>query len=85
MGLDIRLPIGMLFTVVGLLLLALGIAGNSAIYSQSLGINLNRDWGAVLLLFGVVMLLFGMRGTAVIRRKTTIVNAARQNPQKVPH
>lgn len=70
MGLDIRMPIGMLFSVTGLLLLGFGIAGNAAIYARSLRINVNRDWGAVLLVFGAIMLFFGARGTAAMRRKS---------------
>lgn len=81
MGLDIRMPIGMLFCLTGLLLLVFGIAGNAAIYAQSLGINVNRDWGAVLLLFGAIMLLFGARGTAAIRRKSAAGHlSAADNP-----
>ena len=64
MGLDIRLPIGLMFTLFGLLLVVYGLASNKEIYQRSLGINVNLGWGAVLLVFGVVMLLLGRRGTA---------------------
>ena len=64
MGLDIRLPIGLMFSLFGLLLVAYGAFGDKSIYQRSLGININLIWGAVLLVFGIVMLLLGRRGTA---------------------
>ena len=67
MGLDIRLPIGAMFTLFGLLLVVYGLVGDKAIYQRSLGINVNLGWGAVLLLFGLVMLALGRRGTAAAK------------------
>ncbi len=61
MGIDIRLPIGFIFALVGILLTAFGAASNSAIYQRSLGINVNLDWGLVLLVFGIIMVLLGRR------------------------
>lgn len=61
MGIDIRLPIGLVFALVGILLTAFGAASNSAIYQRSLGINVNLDWGLVLLAFGIIMVLLGRR------------------------
>ncbi|MDE3066518.1 MAG: hypothetical protein KGJ60_03105 [Verrucomicrobiota bacterium] len=59
MGLDIRWPIGLMFTLVGVLLVIEGfIAGPS---EKSLGININLWWGLVLLVFGVLMLLGARR------------------------
>jgi hypothetical protein len=63
MGLDIRLPIGFLFTIFGVLLIAFGALSDKAIYARSLGININLEWGVVLLLFGALMLFLGRRGT----------------------
>jgi uncharacterized membrane protein YidH (DUF202 family) len=65
MGLDIRWPIGIMFSLLGLLLVVFGAATNSdtAMYSQtSLGINVNLIWGVVLLVFGVAMLLGALFG-----------------------
>ncbi len=62
MGIDIRLPIGFVFAVVGILLTAFGAASNSAIYQRSLGVNVNLDWGLVLLVFGLIMVTLGRRG-----------------------
>jgi hypothetical protein len=62
MGIDIRLPIGLLFSLLGLILCIYGITGTRAIYERSLGIDINLDWGIVLLVFGGIMLLLGRRG-----------------------
>jgi succinate dehydrogenase hydrophobic anchor subunit len=62
MGLDIRLPIGLMFSIVGFLLVGFGLFGDKAIYQRALGINVNLWWGLVMLLFGIVMLVCGRRG-----------------------
>ncbi|HMK38687.1 MAG TPA: hypothetical protein VK569_05045 [Bacteroidota bacterium] len=58
---DIRLPIGLLFCVIGLLLVAYGAVSGPAIYARSLGININLWWGGVLILFGAVMLFLARK------------------------
>ncbi|HEY1490734.1 MAG TPA: hypothetical protein VGF90_06815 [Verrucomicrobiae bacterium] len=60
MGLDIRWPIGLMFTLIGALLAVYGVAKPAG--SVSLGININLIWGIVLLVFGVLMLAGAMRG-----------------------
>ncbi len=65
MGLDIRVPIGWMFSVFGLLLTGFGVLSNREIYRSSLGINVNVIWGLVLLVFGIVMLIFGRKAGAV--------------------
>jgi len=65
MGLDIRLPIGLMFSILGALLAGFGLLGDKTIYQRSLGININLWWGIVMLIFGIVMLLLGRRGTRV--------------------
>ena len=65
MGLDIRLPIGFLFSIFGVLLITFGALGDKAIYERSLGININLEWGIVMLLFGALMLFLGRRGTKI--------------------
>ena len=59
MGLDIRLPIGLMFTLIGLLLTVTGFVTNSdkEMYHRSLDININLWWGIVLLAFGLLMLI----------------------------
>ena len=59
MGLDIRLPIGFLFSIFGVLLITFGALGDKTIYERSLGININLEWGIVMLLFGALMLFSG--------------------------
>jgi len=62
MGLDIRLPIGLMFSLVGLLLAGYGLASPKDIYdAHSLGININLIWGAVLIVFGALMLFGAFR------------------------
>ena len=61
MGLDIRTPIGFLFAILGVLLVAYGLLSDPSVYQRSLGINVNAGWGTVLLGFGVVMLWLGRR------------------------
>ncbi len=62
MGLDIRIPIGLLFSVVGLMIAIYGAATlHSPIYERSLGIDVNLWWGLVLLVFGSMMLWLGWR------------------------
>ena len=71
MGLDIRLPIGLMFAIVGVLLAGFGLLGDQAIYARSLGINVNLWWGLVMLAFGLVMLALGRRGTSAMRPAAT--------------
>ena len=59
MGLDIRLPIGLMFTILGLLISGYGLLGDPAVYERSLGININLWWGLVMLVFGLLMFLLG--------------------------
>lgn len=64
MNLDLRIPMGLMFTFTGLILTVFGLAtnGDAARYAQSLGINVNLWWGLVLLAFGLTMFLLGRRG-----------------------
>jgi hypothetical protein len=63
MDLDIRLPIGLLFAVLGGLLTLYGLVtfGNAAMYERSLGVNVNLWWGLGLLAFGGLMTWAGRR------------------------
>ena len=63
MGLDIRLPIGLMFAVMGVLLMGFGYFSDPAIYQRSLSINVNLLWGFVLLVFGSAFLFLGRRGS----------------------
>jgi hypothetical protein len=65
MGIDIRLPIGAMFTVIGVILLILGLAtaGNENLYrvSREIYVNSNLWWGIALCVFGGLMFVFGWR------------------------
>jgi hypothetical protein len=61
MNFDLRLPLGLMFTLYGALLTGYGVFSDPAIYKKSLGINVNLSWGLVLLAFGIVCLVFALR------------------------
>ena len=63
MQLDLRIPMGLMFTLTGLILTVFGLKtnGDTALYAKSLGINANLWWGLVLLAFGLIMFLLGRR------------------------
>ena len=61
MNLDIRLPIGLMFTIFGAILMAYGLVSDPAAYARSLGINMNLNWGGVMLATGLILLYFGRR------------------------
>lgn len=63
MGLDIRLPIGALFTLVGVVLTIYGVVSDPTVYARSLGYNVNLWWGLVLFVFGVALLYLGRRAS----------------------
>jgi hypothetical protein len=67
MNLDIRIPIGLMFAVLGAMLTVFGIVAKNVNYEQSLGVNINLWWGVVLLTFGILMYLLGRRGTSSVR------------------
>ena len=59
MGLDVRLPVGVLFSFLGAALAGFGLFSDRDIYRVSLDLNVNLGWGLVLLVFGLAMLVFG--------------------------
>ena len=62
MQLDIRLPMGLLFLLLGIILVVYGFTSDPAIYVQhSLGQNVNLLWGAIFALFGGVMLFLSRK------------------------
>jgi hypothetical protein len=64
MSLDLRIPMGLMFTITGLILTVFGVKtnGDTELYAKSMGINANLWWGIVLVVFGLTMLLLGRRG-----------------------
>ncbi|HSU55500.1 MAG TPA: hypothetical protein VLT36_15705 [Candidatus Dormibacteraeota bacterium] len=64
MNFDLRLPIGVMFSLFGLILVVFGLlTNNNEMYQHSLGMNINLRWGAVLLIFGVFMLFLTWRAS----------------------
>jgi hypothetical protein len=63
MGLDIRIPLGLIFLFIGGLMSVYGLItrNSAAIYEKSMGINLNLTWGLIMFLFGLAMYLVGRR------------------------
>jgi len=58
MGIDIKLPIGLMFFIIGILLTAYGLitVSDSGMYIKSFGMNVNLWFGLGMLLFGAIML-----------------------------
>ena len=63
MGLDIRIPLGLIFLIIGGILAVFGLVthGDATLYQRSLGIDLNLFWGVLMFLFGAVMFFVGRR------------------------
>ena len=63
MGIDIKIPIGLMFTILGSLLTVYGFITRSdaALYTVSLGINVNLWSGLGMLVFGLLMLALSIK------------------------
>jgi hypothetical protein len=62
MNLDLRIPMGLMFSIVGAILSLYGlVTQGSPIYEKSVGLNINLIWGVVMLIFGLAMFLLGRR------------------------
>ncbi len=77
MGIDIRLPLGALFSSLGLILIVYGLVGDSSRYQQSLGVNVNLYWGIVLLAFGLLMFALGRRGARAAAKEESAAPSSR--------
>lgn len=66
MQLDVRLPIGVMFLIIGLILCVYGLAtwSDVELYRRSLGHNVNVWWGLFLVAFGAAMLWLTRRAAA---------------------
>ena len=71
MDIDLRIPMGMMFSMVGAVLAAFGLATRNRpdIYVKSLGINADLWWGIVVLAFGLAILNLGRRGQGRIEER----------------
>jgi hypothetical protein len=61
MNFDLRIPLGLLFTVLGSILVVIGLFGSPELVEKSLGLNMNLWWGLFQLLFGLSMLILAWR------------------------
>jgi len=63
MGIDIKIPIGLMFTIFGLLLSVYGFLTrlDVSLYKPSLGINVNLWSGLGMLVLGIVMLALAFK------------------------
>jgi len=63
MGLDIRIPLGLIFLITGGMMSIYGFItrGNAAIYEKAMGVNLNLTWGLIMFAFGLIMFIVGRR------------------------
>jgi hypothetical protein len=68
MSLDIRIPIGLMFGIIGGILAIFGLVSDPKIYERSLGINVNLLWGCALLAFSAFMLTMAWRARRRVRR-----------------
>lgn len=69
--LDVRLPIGGMFSLFGIILVVYGLLSGEEIYQRSLGINVNLWWGLVLLVFGLAMLGLAYRAYRLSKLNVT--------------
>jgi hypothetical protein len=76
MGLDVRVPVGLMLGIMGVLLVGYGLLGDQSIYARSLGININAIWGGVLLAVAAVLLILASRRPRASASET--VNAGRR-------
>ncbi len=63
MGLDIKIPIGLMFSILGILLTIHGLLtfSDNQLYQRSMGININLWVGGAMMVVGVLMLAFSKR------------------------
>jgi hypothetical protein len=61
MNFDLRLPLGLIFTLYGIILVGTGLFSSPEMVSQTLGQNVTLTWGFVQLLFGLTMLFLSRK------------------------
>jgi hypothetical protein len=75
---DLRVPLGWLFAILGVLLVIAGLRPAPGVDAQSLGVNINLVWGLVMIAFGLLCLWLARRearrrsGVASERKKPVI-------------
>jgi hypothetical protein len=69
MNFDLRLPLGLIFSLFGAMLVIYGLVSDASLYVRSLGYNVNLYWGLVLLAFGLWMLWLALRARRLHQKK----------------
>lgn len=83
MGLDLRIPLGLMFLSLGAIMLVYGvITMHDPMYARSLGENVNIGWGSIMCIFGLTMFLLGHRARL---REAPRQHAASDVPQRNRH
>jgi multisubunit Na+/H+ antiporter MnhG subunit len=70
--LDVRVPIGVMFAIIGMIVALFGLVSDKDIYSRSLNVNINLWWGLVMLAFGSFMLIMARRSSHSTKKRTKI-------------
>jgi hypothetical protein len=70
MDVDIRFPIGFMFSILGLLLTIFGLvtSGDTLLYGRSLGVNVNLWSGLMMVVFWALMLIFAFRSKKLVKK-----------------
>ena len=64
MGLDLRWPIGIIFTLYGVIMMIFGVVTDPQIFvERSMGVNIDLWWGAAMLVFGLCMAALAFRAS----------------------
>ena len=62
MGLELRIPLGLMFLLLGIIMAGYGVLTmHDPMYARSLGENVNIGWGSIMCVFGLAMFLLGWR------------------------
>jgi membrane-bound ClpP family serine protease len=82
MNLDIRIPMGLMFAILGVVLTVYGAISHAdtELYKKSLGVNINFWWGLVMLAFALVMLGLAWRAG----KKVPATRAAKTEERQTP-
>ena len=68
MGLDIRLPIGIIFSIYGVIMMVFGALTDPRIFAErSMGVNIDVWWGGAMLVFGLFMGALALRASRANR------------------
>jgi len=61
MNLDIRFPLGLMFAIMGVILVGTGLVSDARAHAGGETVNINLWWGLALLVFGGVTLYLASR------------------------